>query len=454
MTRAYRRSWTDTALPLAAVVLIGAGLLLPRLDREAPAAEPTAQWQSTFVCPSAPGVSTSLGQLAPGDERRVVVTRKGNRSDKASDAKRWTVDSFGRDGAIVVQDGRASGAVGFTSQVAPRASGGGLSVARCGSIIDEAWFLGLATADKRASTLVLTNLSNTPAVADITLWNKQGKVDAVRADGVSIKPFTIRRIPISDLAAGEPDLVMQVIRRRGVMAASVEDQSTATFAGNEVIDVTAGPSNQQYLAGLDGGSRGKTLLLMNPDKQVARVDVTMVTADGPVADEKLQSIKLTPGEYRSVAIPPSIGSGGHTAVVVSDRPVVAAARVEPDVKDYSVVEPTEPLTGPAIVPLQLGKGVAFDRLILTAFKGSAKVEIATFDANMKRIDTTTISLKGLSTSALDKSKIDGLAKAAYLTVSVNGDVVGAATYRAGTGVSSLSLQSAPTTIDVPAVLPD
>ena len=59
---------------------------------------------------------------------------------------------------------------------APLLEGGGLAVDTCGGIVDEAWFVGAGAVTRGVSTLVLTNLSDVPAVADVELFGVGGVV--------------------------------------------------------------------------------------------------------------------------------------------------------------------------------------------------------------------------------------------------------------------------------------
>lgn len=448
------RAWSNALLPVLAVALAAVAVVVPRWQADHATTDSVNVSQSTYVCPRGQsGATAAFGQLAAGTSRAVAVSTKGEVESDASDAAAWISQELTGDGVIVTQDGRGSGAVGFTAGTAAKGAGRGLVVARCGGVVDEAWFLGLGTADKRSSTLVLSNLSDTPAVADVVLWNSGGAVDAVHAKGISVEPFTIRRIPISDLAAGEPDLAAQVVRRRGVMAATVEDSSTATFAGTEAIGAAQPPSRDQVIAGVDGEKRGKKLLLLNPGDQTARVDVTTYSADGPVADAGLQGIEVRAGRYVTVDVPGSVGAGQHALRVTSDRAVVASARVSPDVKDFMVAESAPLLDGPAVVPVDLGVASPA-RLILTALDVAASVDVVAYDATMQEIGRTTVEVAARSTLSTKVSDIKTDGKVAYLTVDAKGGVVGAVTYTSGSRSSSLVLQSAPTSIDVPVVLPD
>ncbi len=89
---------------------------------------------------------------------------------------------------MVQQRGRASGAVGFFAGTAPKKGGGGLVVGSCPGVVDDAWLMGLGSGGKHFSTLILTNLADTPAAVDLSLWGPKGKIDAVGSEGIVVKP--------------------------------------------------------------------------------------------------------------------------------------------------------------------------------------------------------------------------------------------------------------------------
>ncbi len=449
-----RTTWTALALPVGAAALVVGASLLPRSTTD-PAGGPQRVdvVQSTYACPAGSVVTVGSGQLEPGERRDFRVTPEREVDDAASDAGRWTTSRIAGDGVIVTQTGRESGAVGFFAGVAGKAGGGGLVVGHCGSIVDDAWFLGLGTADERSSTLILSNMSDTPAVADLRLWGPEGEIDAVDATGIALDPYTVRRIPVADLAAGEPALALQVARRRGLLSAVVNDGSTATFAGTEPIGATAAPSTDQYLPGVESGRRGKTLLLLNPGDRTARVDVESLASDGPVSDRRLQGVKVPAGRFVEVDVPTSAPRGRQALHVSSDEPVAASVRVEPGTKDYSVVEAGAALDGPAVVPVELGRSVSAPRLLLTAPGDDASVTVTAYDDRMRSIGSADTAVPGRSTVTLDTADVTADGDVAYLVVTPKGRVVGAATYADGSLVSSLLLESAPTRIEVPQVVP-
>jgi hypothetical protein len=122
----------------------------------------------------------------------------------------------------------------------------------------------------------------------------------------------------------------------------------------------------------------------------------------------------------------------------------------PTTKDYAYAEATAPLSGPAVVPVDLGRqGRAVPQLVLTAPGAAASVEVQAFDASMAPLGSSTVEIPA-GTTQTSTSEARG---AAYLVLRPTGDVVAAATYTVGDGISSLALTGAPVSVLAPQVRP-
>lgn len=448
----HHRRWV-AGLPVLAVALVAAATLVPAGSAEPRPPRPIEVVESSYACPTGSIITVAAGQVQAGSKRSVRLSPEGEADEQLTDASAWSTASVDAAGIIVTETGRDAGPAGFFAGRAPAAGGGGLVVGQCSGVVDEAWFLGAGAGERHFSTLILTNLSSTPAVADIALWGPEGPVEAVDASGVTLDPYEVRRLSLADLAAGEPALAVQVQRTRGSMAAVVNDSSTGRFAGTEPIEPTLSPTRGQVVGGVVGGTRGKTLLLANPGASTARVDVEVVDASGSFAGKGLQALKIEPGQYREVEVPTSAGKGRQAYRVVSDQPVAASVRVSANVRDYLVAEATEPLDGAAIVPISAGPKVRIPELVLTAAERTASVEIEVFDATMSSLGSSTVGVDGGTTVHVDAvdAKAEGADDAAYVVVRGTGDVIAVAHYVKGDGVSSLALRAAPVEVSAPAV---
>ena len=461
-SRARRRARTTfgqrvrtVAPPVAAALLLALAFVLPDGTDPDRSPAPVTITRSAYACPGGSGVSVSAGQVVAG--RSATATSLPGRTpvESLGDATRWRSDTVDAAGVAMDQRGRGSGAVGFFSEVAPKARGGGLVVGPCPPTADDSWFLGAGSGGKHLTTLVLTNLSSSPAVAGLSFWGPAGRIDPVDARGIVVDPFTVRRVDLSDLAAGEAELAVRVERRRGSLAVGALDSSTSVFRGTDALEPTAPPRREQVVAGMPSGSSTRTLLVLNSSTSTARVRVGVVGKKGTFAPEGLESIKVDAKQLRAVTVPKSVGSDGAALRLRSDQPVAASVRVAPGTKDHAVVEAVPELDGAAVVPGDLGTGTRPPELVLTAASREARVTLEAYDEEMSRQATTDVTVEAGTTKSLDlgSAKVLDAKGAAYVVVRAEGGVTGAATYRRGSGIASLGLAEAPVTVLGPQVRP-
>lgn len=439
------------AFPLIAVVLIALATLAPSDDDESarpPSTVPVTQ--SAYACPAGSVITVAAGQVAAGTSGTADALPDRTPVEALGDAGSWRTAVVDAPGVAVEQQGEGSGAVGYFAGTAPKSGGGGLVVGSCPGIIDDAWLLGLGSGNKHFSTLILTNLAGSPAAVDLTLWGPQGKIDAVSADGIVIEPHSVSRIRLDSLAAGESELAVHVHRRRGSVSAVVNDTSTATYRGTEPISAARPPGRHQVIGGLVAGTSGRTLLVLNPGSSTARVDVEVIGAEGTFTPSGFEQVVVKGGTVAAVTVPDTAGAGAQAIRLTSDEPVSSTVRMAPTVNDYAYAEATVPLTGPAVVPVDLGAQKGAPALVLTAPSAEATVEIQAFDAAMAPLASSSVTIPAGTTQVAAPDATG----AAYLVVTPKGDVVAAATYTGdGDGVSSLALQGAPVSVLGPQVRP-
>ncbi len=148
-------------------------------------------------------------------------------------------------------------------------------------------------------------------------------------------------------------------------------------------------------------------------------------------------------------MPKSAGSDAQALRLTSDQPISATVRMAPGAKDYAYAEAVPALSGPAIVPVEVGPKLDAPRLILSAPGAAATVGVQAYDASMRPLASSTLKIKA-GTTTWARLETSG---AAYFVVTPHGKVVAAATYVKGDGISSLALTSAPVTVLSPQVRP-
>ena len=442
--------WWAAALPVGAAAMIGVALLAPSDSSATSGPRPIDIGRASYACPAGSALSMAAGQLKPGTSRSVRVAGGDQVDDRLGDAGAWDTAAFGAAGVVVTQSGTGSGASGYFAGTASQGGGGGLAVGRCPGPVDDAWFVGAGAGDGHFSTLVLSNLADTPAVADVRLWGTEGPIASVDGSGITLEPYEVRRIPVVSLAAGEPDVALQVDPTRGSMAAVVLDGRTKSPTGTEAIGSTLAPRRVQVVAAATGGARGRTLQLLNPGEQTARVDVDVIGGDGTFAGKGLQAIKVEPGRLREVEVPTSAGSGRQAYRISSDQPVATTMRHSPNDQDYAVAEATAPIDGRALVPVDAGKVDQVPDLVLTAPGRAATVTVEAFDEDMKSLGAREVTI-GAGTTDQFPAVRDGVDGVAYVVVTGEGDVHGAARYVDGDLISTLALEAAEVEVDAPSV---
>lgn len=444
------KSLAGVAFPLVAVVLVVLATLAPEADPE-PARTPgtVAVTQSTYACPAGSVITVAAGQVEPGTSGTASVLPGREPDETLGGATTWRSAVVDGPGVIIDQQGRSAGAVGYFAGTAPTSGGGGLVVGSCSSVVDDSWLLGLGSGNKHFSTIILTNLAASPAAVDLTLWGPEGKIDAVNADGIVIEPYSVQRIRLDSLAAGESELAVHVHRRRGSVSAVVNDTSTSTYKGTEPISASLSPRREQVIGGLVGGTSGRTLLVLNPGTSTARVDVEVLGPEGTFAPSGLEQIKVAAGTVQAVTVPDTAGSTEQALRLSSDQPVSSTVRMAPTTSDYAYAEAAAPLTGPAVVPIALGEQGSVPQLVLTAPGADASVEVQAFDTAMAPLTSSTVDIAA-GTTQVAKLQADG---AAYVVLRPTGDVIAAATYAKGDGISSLAVTDAPVTVAAPQVRP-
>ena len=443
------RDLRTLVLPIAAVVLVMLALVAPSSSEPARHPSRVTVTEASYACPANSVATISAGQVRAGTGANARVFPGGKPDAKLEDAARWRTSAVDGSGVVVQQRGRGSGPVGFYAGTAPKSGGGGLVVGSCPGVVDDAWLLGLGSGAKHFSTLTLTNLADTPAAVDISLWGPKGKIDAVGSEGIVVKPSSVRRIRLDELAAGEAKLAMHVHRRRGSLSAIVNDNSSAVFSGTESVSATLSPRRSQVLGGLVQASQGPTVMVVNPGQTTARVTVKVIGAKNTFTPSGLEQIKVRAGTTRSITVPRSAGSDAQALRLTSDQPISATVRVAPGAKDYAYAEAVPALSGPAIVPVDVGPKLDAPRLIMTAPDAAATVGVQAFDASMRPLASSTLKIKA-GTTTWARLETSG---AAYFVVTPHGKVVGAATYVKGDGISSLALTPAPVTVLSPQVRP-
>ena len=454
------RSLRIFLLPVLAVAIIAAVFALPPRETEARSPRTVTVTQSSFACPIAGDTTVATGRVAAHTGARTTATAL---PDKLSVDALTPVDSW-NDAKVVARsvvvnttDGQGAGAVGFFGTIAPSKDGGGLGVGSCPAVVQDSWYVGGGSGAKHLSTLTLTNVTDSTAVADVSLWGQEGTIDAVNAEGIVLDAFETRNITLDSLAAGEPELAVHVHSRRGALSVAMRDTSSAIFSGSEPLAETAAPARRQVIAGVTSGANDRQLLAFNPGETTARVKIEVLGTEGTFVPTGLDDVKIPAGKVKVVDVPKSAGEGALALRLTADHPLSASVRSSPSNKDFAYAVAGQTLLGPAVAPLSIGNVLQDARLLLTAPGVRADVTITAYDAKMTNQGSVDVAVKARSTTSYDlgaKGRFDKpLGDLAYVVVSSAGNVQGAALYSRGDGVSAMPLTTAPLKTLAPQVRP-
>ncbi len=451
------REWL---LPVVAAAILAIGFVLPGQDADTRPPRTVKVTQASFACATNNDTSVAVGRYAAhtGAKTTTKSLPAGLEVPDLGSSNRWAEAKVDGDALVVAaSDEQGAGAVGFAAEEPPTKQGGGLSVDQCPGVVEDGWFLGAGSGSKHFTTLTLTNLTDASAIADITLWGKNGPIDAVDSQGIVLRGFQTKTIKLETLAAGEPELAVHVHSRRGAMSIAARDTSTAVFAGTEAIPATSAPTKSQLIPGLESKTRSKQLLLLNPGDTTARVKVEALGKDGSLVPTGLDDVKVSAGRIKVLDVPKSAGDGVLGLRLTSDFPLSAGVRMAATAKDYAYAVGGPILDGPAIAPLSIDGKLKDAKLVMTAPGKASTVTVTAYDKDMKKVGATNLALKAASTDSIDLGK-KGLFdvaqdKIAYVVVTSVGDVAGSAVYGNGDGLSAIPLRAVPLRTEAPDVRP-
>lgn len=442
-------------LPLVAVALFVAAWFSPKTtsvhtDRPVVSVQIA---RTAYACPLLSGGTAIAGQITAGTSASATVLTAGAKTGTASqlfsDPSRWrSGQAKGGSAVVVTQQGKGSGAVGFSSGAGSGAQGGGNAYARCTGAVSVGWFLGLGAVDQHPSSLQLTNLGSEPAVVDIDLFDSDGKVDAVDASGIVIDANTTRSVGLESLAAGESDVAVRVTGDRGAVAVQALDSGTGTLKGTEFQQPTSA-GRHVVLTGVDP-SGSHVLKIVNPGNNTANVAVKAVGPNGEFALAGLSDVSVPPGTEKSITLPATVGLKSTALSLTSDVQIAAVVRAS-NGTDFSFGQAAESLVGPAAFPI----GSLGPSLLLsapgTAKSDAATVQVQVFSTQMTSMGSTTVQVAAGHSVALDPSTIAKGGSYAVVTRQRGGDVYGSVRFATGQQITSFALATAPVTATAPSI---
>lgn len=223
--------------------------------------------------------------------------------------------------------------------VATRVGGTPLAAARCPAPQPETWFVGLGARAGHSSVLELANPDVGAAVVDVDVYSARGPLDVPDVRGIRVPGRTTLRIDLAQTVPRRGDIGVRVGISRGRATVTALDQVGDLGGGTPVREWIPGQpaaAEQSVLLGLPPGRGTRTLSLLNPGLDEARVTVQVVAPESVFAPAGVEEIRLRPGSTGSVRLDRVLAAetrkGATGLLVTATEPIVAgvASYVEDD----------------------------------------------------------------------------------------------------------------------------
>jgi hypothetical protein len=233
----------------------------------------------------------------------------------------------------------------------------GLAGLRCEAPKPEAWFVGGSTLPGNESTLVLANVDDTSATVNITVFTKDGRVDAAAGLGRSVPPHRRLEIAMDTLAPDKDLLAVHVVAQQGRVAAALR-HSIRTPTATEGVDwvpQTQPPATTVVVPGFASGKGQRFLYVTNPGTDTTTVSVQVTTQDAQfLPTGGRDAVDIAPGTTKAISLSDLTGTSALSATVTSEGGPVVAGGFSKDYQDGPVREISYtagalPLSGPALV---------------------------------------------------------------------------------------------------------
>lgn len=345
---------------------------------------------------------------------------------------------------VEVDGGLAAGL--FGAQVDEDTEAATLALAHCAAPASSWWFTGAGATLDHSSQLEITNVDPGEAVVDVRVFGQDGEIETVGTRGITIPAGGGTSIALTDVAPQGEELSVSVRATRGRVVAAMADSYSAAVAadpGAEWIPAQHQPRRQLRLAGIPSRAESRSLLVANPSRFEAQVELEIVGEDGSFRPSESSEIRVPPDTVVSTDVSDVIGREDVAVVLRSQVPVVGGLRSTTG-SDTSYAAPAQVLAGPAAVPL-------FDdsRLPVSSAGAGGRAEITAYTADGREVESTTLDLAEGATATWQPGK-----RADYVVVTpTGGRIYGALSASGRAGVSQLPLVTLPIRMQQPAVTP-
>ena len=400
---AQRRSGLNLTIVLAVVLPLASlgALLLVRPSEPSDATRPPASTPltaATLVCPSAlrDAPEVALSTVADGVDGTVTVGLGDDPREVPVAAGKVSTHDDPDAVAVTGADDTAPGLV------ASRSGGAQAAVVACRPPAAAQWFTGVGAGPSHDSVLELTNPDAGTAVADVTLYGRDGVVDAPRLRGVSVPGGKSVQLDLGSIVPRPDELALEVVTARGRLGASVLDKVDRVGSApltQDWLPAQLEPATHNLLLGIAPGGGRRTLAVANPGPDEVRVQVKVVDTESVFAPEGLDEVRVPPQGVVSVpvtaVVDDAVGKGALGIDVTATGPVTATLRsvVDGDVS-HAVAGTAYSTATTGLLPEVPAKGPRkADRKVVLTASTSGTVTVLATDADGKQLRSTEVEVE-------------------------------------------------------------
>jgi hypothetical protein len=387
-----------TVLAVALPLLTVAVLLAVRTTQPPTTTHPptrTTLTTATLVCPAALPEAPEVSLTTVADD--VDGSVRVGLGDDAKDADLVS-------GRVTSTDDSAAVAVTGEDEMAPglvagRGGGDEQAAASCLPPRAQQWFTGVGAGASHRSVLELTNPDAGTAVADVSVFGRDGVVDAPRLRGVSVPGGTTVRLDLAALVPRTDELALEVVAARGRIGATLLDRFDRpgrTALTQDWMPAETTPATTSLLPGLAPGKGKRTLAIANPGTDEVRAELKVVDSESVFAPDGADEIRVPPQSVVRVPVSSivneAVRQGALGLQVTSSGPVTATLRSIVD-NDLSVATAGTAIDDEATVLVpgepEEGSRAAERRVVLAGATAAGTVSVVARTADGDRIRHTT-----------------------------------------------------------------
>ena len=271
----------------------------------------------------------------------------------------------------------------------------GVVASACAEPLNEQWLIGGSTDLGVTTTLNVGNPGLVPATVQVTVFDGEGKVDAVQTAGVIVAPGSQLTVSLNGYAPDRGRLAARVTSTGAPVTAalSVGHRIGLASFGVSTVDRQAEPATRLVIAGVANASAGKqgpsdagegdpypvTVRALAPGGETATASVRAL--DGKGHATALGTIDLLPNAVGELIVN-TWPEGAAAIEVTADAPVIASAlgsAERGDAHDYDWFTASPAISAEQTVAVPVVK----DGSVVIVHPGEGTVELTVTDAKGK-----------------------------------------------------------------------